>query len=108
MQSVRLVEPEGMRLVESYVVPMRPNESRTGPGSFPPGPDQLPRSNWRRAVPAAGAEVPPNTPRDLIVHVSYAGPDPATMSGLEITYTSQGARHTVQTFERLRIEQRKC
>lgn len=108
IEAVRLVDSEGLRLVDAVVAPLGKRRSRFGPSTFPPVEDPALARAWRRAQPAEGAVIRPGTAHDLIAHIVSTGAGTATMSALDVTYRQGAEQYTARTNESLRLPEGEC
>jgi hypothetical protein len=96
IDSIVLVEAENAVLGKASLMPFTP-----GPGTrlmldqYPPT-KQFP-TTWLRAEPAIGTATEPGTAYDLVLEVRSDGTKPARLSGVVITYTSDGREFVAQT-----------
>jgi hypothetical protein len=88
-----LVHPEGLELVDTYVMPVT-RKWRLSLTEFPPAKRRL--KGWARRVPLAGAVVESGQARDLVARVRYTGPGTASFDRIRISYTRDESEFTTE------------
>jgi hypothetical protein len=92
IQDVTAVEPEGLRIVDTYLMPVSAEYSLLL-DTFPPT-GQFP-NRWKKAVTTDGHDVPKGVV-NLVVHLAVDG-DTASMKAVDIDYTVNGARYAARS-----------
>jgi hypothetical protein len=114
IDSLRMVEPSGMSIIESRIVTFPGGQDRGATlvgvvSGYPPEETE----DWSRSVPAAGAEIPPaemtNDVFNLVLGL-LMGPDvdKATASAIEVAYTVGEATHGYRTTNSIELVRDSC
>lgn len=114
IDSVRMVEPSGMSIIESRIVtfPVGPDGGGTLVGvvsGYPPEETE----EWSHSVPAAGAEIPPSDMTNDVFNLVLGllmGPDvdKATASAIDVTYSVGEASHEYRTTNSIELVRDSC
>lgn len=105
IESVQPVRPTGLKVLESYVMPVTP-ELRLMLDKFPPT-DQFPDA-WLEAKPAGAFTVPTSGSFDLITEVEATGEGDAVLDGLSVVYTVGDRTYEATTHLSSRIVDGTC
>jgi hypothetical protein len=105
IQSVEPVHPTGLKVLDSYVMPVTP-ALRFMFDNFPPT-DQFPDA-WLEAKPAGAFTVPTSGSFDLITEVQATGDGDAVLDGLTVVYTVGGRTYEATTHLSFKIVNGSC
>jgi len=105
---VALDDPQHLRLLGAYIVPITGHTLIGDWAAFPPTASELalaPGAEWAQRVAAAGARIGPDRPNqvvNLIVVVKPEGPA-GTTKGLDIYYSGGGTQYHMLTTTQFRV-----
>ena len=92
IDAVEVADQEGVRVVETLLVRVRPGADRVGSTDFP-----LSREHYPDVEPATGALVRPGEQTDLVVNVRRTAAEGGSASGISVVYSQGATRWRVDT-----------